>query len=73
MVTTDQIGRLFANQPPHKNLLRKLPLLIDHNSRFISQNTLRASKKFVVHSCRYNKHLRNFFLIAQNFGTRLAN
>ena len=44
MVTTDQTGRLSANQPTHKNLLRKLPLLVDHNGRFTSKNTLRAGK-----------------------------
>jgi hypothetical protein len=44
MVTTDQTGRLSANQPTHKNLLQKLSLLVDHNGRFTSKNTLRAGK-----------------------------
>jgi hypothetical protein len=44
LVTTDQTGRLSANQPTHKNLLQKLSLLINHNGQFTSKNTLRAGK-----------------------------
>jgi hypothetical protein len=44
MVTTDQTGRLSANQPTHKNLLQKLSLLIDRNGRFTPKGTFRAGK-----------------------------